>query len=217
MNSSLSRVWLIVTPWTAAHQASLSITNSQRLLNLMFIKSWCHPPSHSLSSPSPPIFNRSQHQGLFQWISSSHQVAKVLELHLQQKSFQWILNIVKLMFQQLQHLGSSISATLMLLLKDRWLKTVDSVWQGHPDSLEIFNDSISPELQDVTKLENLSWALKLLLKLKKVWKTYRPFRYDLTQIPCKFTVEVTNRFKGLDLITECLKNYGWRFMTLYMR
>ena len=52
--------------------------------------------------------------------------------------------------------------------------------------------------------------------MKKVGKTTRPFRYDLNQIPYNFTVEVTNRFKGLDLI-ECLKNYGQRFMTLYRR
>ena len=54
---------------------------------------WCHPPSHSLSSPSPPSFNLSQHQGLFQWLSSSHQVAKVLELQLQYQSFQWIFRV----------------------------------------------------------------------------------------------------------------------------
>ena len=47
-------------------------------------------PSHLLSSPSPPTFNLSQHQGLFQWVSSSHQVAKVLELQLQHQSFQRI-------------------------------------------------------------------------------------------------------------------------------
>ena len=47
-------------------------------------------PSHPLSSPSPLSFNLSQHQGLFQWVSSSHQVAKVLELQLQHLSFQWI-------------------------------------------------------------------------------------------------------------------------------
>ena len=50
--------------------------------------------------------------------------------------------------------------------------------------------------------------------MKKVGKATRPFRYDLNQIPYNYTVEVTNRFKGLDLI-ECLKNYGRRFMTLY--
>ena len=47
-------------------------------------------PSHPLLSPSPPTFNPSQHQGLFKWVSSSHQVAKVLELQLQHQSFQWI-------------------------------------------------------------------------------------------------------------------------------
>ena len=47
-------------------------------------------PSHPLSSPSPPTFNLSQHQGLFQWVSSSHQVARVLEFQLQHQSFQWI-------------------------------------------------------------------------------------------------------------------------------
>ena len=57
---------------------------------------------------------------------------------------------------------------------------------------------------------------KFRLKLKKVGKTIRPFRYDLNHVPYDCTVEVTNRFKGLDLI-ECLKNYGWRFMTLYRR
>ena len=46
-------------------------------------------PSHPLSSPSPPAFNLSQHQGLFQWVSSSHQVAKLLEFQLQHQSFQW--------------------------------------------------------------------------------------------------------------------------------
>ena len=52
--------------------------------------------------------------------------------------------------------------------------------------------------------------------MKKVGKTTRPFRYDLNQIPYDYPVEVTNRFKGLDLI-ECLKNYGQRFLTMYRR
>ena len=52
--------------------------------------------------------------------------------------------------------------------------------------------------------------------MKKVGKTTRPFKYDLDQIPYDYTVEVTNRFKRLDLI-ECLRNYGQRFMTLYRR
>ena len=50
-------------------------------------------PSHPLSSPSPPTFNLSQHPGLFKWVSSSHQVAKVLELQSQHQFFQWIFRI----------------------------------------------------------------------------------------------------------------------------
>jgi len=50
-------------------------------------------PSHPLSSPSLPAFNLSQHQGLFQWVSSSHQVTKVLGLQLQYQSFQWIFRV----------------------------------------------------------------------------------------------------------------------------
>ena len=57
---------------------------------------------------------------------------------------------------------------------------------------------------------------KFRLNLKKVGKTARPFRYDLNQIPYDYTVEVRNRFKGLDLI-ECLMNYRRSFMTLYRR
>ena len=61
-----------VTPWTATHQASLSITNLPE-----FTQTHVHwvsdaiQPSHCLLSPSPPAFNPSQHQGLFQWVSSS--------------------------------------------------------------------------------------------------------------------------------------------------
>ena len=54
---------------------------------------------------------------------------------------------------------------------------------------------------------------QIRLKLKKVGKTTWSFPYDLNQIPYNYTVEVTNRFKGLN-ITECLKKYGRRFMTL---
>ena len=80
---SLSRVRLFVIPWTAACQASMSITNSWSLLRHVHWVSEAIQPSHPLSSPSPPTFNLSQHQGLFQWVRSSHQVAKVLEFQLQ--------------------------------------------------------------------------------------------------------------------------------------
>ena len=69
--------------------------------------------------------------------------------------------------------------------------------------------------QELTVAQELLIA-KFRLKLKKVEKTTRPFMYDLNQIPYDYTVEVRNRFKGLNLI-ECLKNYGQRFVTLYRR
>ena len=87
---SLSRVQLFATPWTAAHQASLSTTNSQSSIQTHVHRaSDAIQPSHPLSSPSPPALNLSQHQGLFKWVSSSHQMAKVLEFQLQHQSLQW--------------------------------------------------------------------------------------------------------------------------------
>ena len=58
---------------------------------------------------------------------------------------------------------------------------------------------------------------KFRLKLKKVGKTARPFMYDLNQIPYDYTVEVRNRFKGLDLIEREPDEHRWRFVTLYRR
>ena len=84
----LSRVQLFATPWTAARQASLFITNSRNLPKLMSIES-VMPSNHLILSSPSPAFNLFQHQGLFQWVSSSHQVAKVLEFQLQHQSFQW--------------------------------------------------------------------------------------------------------------------------------
>ena len=83
----VSHVQLVVTPWTEERQASLSITNSQGLLKLMSLE--LVMPSHPLLSPSPPALNLSQHEGLFKWVSSSHQVAIVLEFQLQHQFFQW--------------------------------------------------------------------------------------------------------------------------------
>ena len=57
---------------------------------------------------------------------------------------------------------------------------------------------------------------KFGLKLKTVGKTIKPFRYDLNQISSDYAVELMNRFKECDPI-ECLKNYGWRSVTLYRR
>ena len=89
---SLSHVWLFATPWTACSTPGFPV--HYQLLELT--QTHVHragdaiQPSHPLFSPSPPAFNLSQHQGLFQWVSSSHQVAKILEFQLQHQSFQWI-------------------------------------------------------------------------------------------------------------------------------
>ena len=71
-------------------------------------------PSHSLSSPSP-TFNLSQHEGLFQWVSSSHQVAKLLELQLQYQSFQWIFRLISFRMDWLNLLAAQ--GTLKSLLQ----------------------------------------------------------------------------------------------------
>ena len=86
----LSWVQLFATSWTAAHQASLSFTNSRSLLSSCPSSWWCHPTiSSSVTSPSPPAPSPSQHQGLYQWNNTLPEVAKVLEFQLQHQSFQW--------------------------------------------------------------------------------------------------------------------------------
>ena len=93
----LNCVRFFATQWTAAHQASLSVTNLLKLGLLSYgaysnscpLSRWCHPTISPSVVPSPPTFNLSQHQGLFEWVSSSYQVAKILEFQLQHQSFQW--------------------------------------------------------------------------------------------------------------------------------
>ena len=76
---------------------------------------WCHPTISSSVISSPPAFNLSQHQGLFQWVSSSHQGAKVLELQLQHQSFQWIFRTDSFRIEWLDLLA--IQGTLKSLLQ----------------------------------------------------------------------------------------------------
>ena len=72
------------------HARALCPSSSPRVHANSYASSrWCIQPSHPLSSPSPPAPNPSQHQGLFQWVNSSHEVAKVLEFQPQHQSFQW--------------------------------------------------------------------------------------------------------------------------------
>ena len=85
--------------------------------------------------------------------------------------------------------------------------------------------SLQPKMEKlytVNKSKTRSWLwlrswtpyYQIQTQIEENRKTARPFRYDLNQIPYDYIVEVTNRYKGLDLI-ECLKNYGQKFMTLY--
>ena len=102
-------------------------------------------PSHPLSSPSPPPFNLSQHQGLYKWVSSSHQVAKVLEFQLQHQSFQWIFRTD---FFQDGLVGSpcsprdsqessptpqfkSISSSVFSFLYSPTLTSINDYWKNH--------------------------------------------------------------------------------------
>ena len=73
---SLSHVQLLATPWTAARQASLSITKSWSLLNSCPLSQWHHPTISSSVVPSSSCLQSFSHQGLFKWISSSHQVGQ---------------------------------------------------------------------------------------------------------------------------------------------
>ena len=82
-----------VIPWAAAHQGYLSSLSPWVSSTHVHWVSDAIQPSLPLSSPSPPAFNFSQHQGLSQCVGSSHQVAIVLELKLQHQSFKWIFRI----------------------------------------------------------------------------------------------------------------------------
>ena len=85
-------------------------------------------PSHPLSSPSPPAFNLSQHQGLFKWVNSSHEVAKVLELQLQHQSFQNTQD------------WSPLGWTGWISLQSKW--TLKSLLQYHSPKASILLNSV---------------------------------------------------------------------------
>ena len=91
---SPSHVQLFATPWTAAHKASLVPHHLPEFsqVHVHWISDAIQPP-HPLLPPSLLTLNLPQHQGLFQWVSCLHQVAKVLEPQLQHQSFQWIFRV----------------------------------------------------------------------------------------------------------------------------
>ena len=94
-------------------------------------------PSHPLSSPSPPAPNPSQHQGLFQWVNSSHEVAKVLEFQLQHQSFQWLPGLISFRMDWLNL--PAVQGTLKSLLQHHsskasilWCSAFFTVQLSHP-------------------------------------------------------------------------------------
>ena len=110
-------------------------------------------PSHTLSSPSPHAFTPSQHQGLFRWVSSPHQVAKVLEFLLQHQSFQWTLR-TDLLWGGL--VGSpcrprdsqessptpqfkSINSSALSLLHSPTLTSIHDHWKNHFSGTQMFS------------------------------------------------------------------------------
>ena len=109
-------------------------------------------PSHPLSSPSPPTFNLSQHQDLFQWVISLHQVAKSLELQLQHQSFQWIFRadflwdwlvwspcIQGTLSSLLQHhIGEHQSSALSSPLSSPFT-SVHDYWKNHSLTIQVLN------------------------------------------------------------------------------
>ena len=87
---SLSWVWHFVTPWTAAHQVSLSFTFSQTHVHWVGDAT---QPSHPLLPSSPPALNLSQHQGLFLWVNSASGGQNIGALASASDSFQWLFSV----------------------------------------------------------------------------------------------------------------------------
>ena len=111
--------------------------------NWCLLSQWCHPPSHPLSSPSHPAFSLAQHQGLFQWVSSLHQLAKILEP--QYQSLKWIFRTYFLEYWLVWSLWSprdsqessptpqfkSISSSVLSFLSGPTLTSIHDYWKNH--------------------------------------------------------------------------------------
>ena len=116
--------------------------------------------SHPLSSRFPPTFNLPQHQGLFKWVSSSHQVAKVVEFQLQHQSFQWILGLISFRMDWLDHLA--IQGALKSLLqhhssKHHFFSTQLSLWSNsHIYTRLLKKPKALTDGLDITRKSNVS-------------------------------------------------------------
>ena len=113
-------------------------------------------PSHPLSSPSPLGFNLSQHQGLFKWVNSLHQVAKVLEFGLQHQSFQWILRLISFSIEWLDLLAVQ--------------GTLESLFQHHSSKTSVLWHSVffMVQLSHLCMTAGKTWALIIQNFISKV-------------------------------------------------
>ena len=140
---SLSCIQLFVTPWTAACQASLSSPTPGACSTSCPSSQWCHPIISSSVVPFSPAFILAQHQDLFEWVSSLHQVAKMLEFQLQHQSFQWIFRtdflydwLVSLQSKGPQEFSptpqsKSINSLALSFLYGRTLTSICENWKNH--------------------------------------------------------------------------------------
>ena len=144
---SLSCVQLFMTPWMDCNMLGFTVHHQlpESIQTHVHQVSDAIQPSHLLSSPSLPTFNPSQDQGLFKWVSSFHQVAKVLEFQLQHQSFQWTFRTA---FLQDGLVGSpcstrdsqessptprfkSINSLVLSFLYSPTLTSIHSYWKNH--------------------------------------------------------------------------------------
>ena len=123
---SLSRVRFIATPWTATFQVSVLHPLPELTQTHVHWVSYAIQPSRPLLSPSLPAFSLSQHQGLFQWVGSLHQVARVecWSFNLQHQSFQWIQDLFPL------GLTALISFSITTVLKHQFFSAQHTLWSN---------------------------------------------------------------------------------------
>ena len=143
--SSVAQLCLILcdpldcsTPGLLVHYQLLELTKTHEVGDAI-------QPSHPLLSPSPPAFSLSQHQGLFQWVSSSYQVAKVLEFQLQHQSFQWRVSMISFRMDWLDLFAvqgtsqessptpqfESINSSVLSFLYSPTLTSIHDHWKNH--------------------------------------------------------------------------------------
>ena len=153
---SLSCLWLFATPWTRAYQAPLSFTNSQSLFKFMSIESVILS-NHPLPFSSPFAFNLFQHQGLFQWVGSLHQVTKVVMLQLQHQSSNEYSGLISFKIDWFNLLA--VQGTLRSLLQHHNLKA-SILWHSAFYVVQLVMCNYPKEAGDkhVNQTVNSSWV-----------------------------------------------------------